>query len=260
LTDPCGPCGLCCRSYLVPVFGHDVWRIASDLGLAPERFLFVAEQVEPDALGFRLDASDTTHGLALLKTEPITATQPCIFLEPDGANTRCGIYAQRPITCRAYPMAKLGDTVYQRATTLCPPDAWADADLAARHWRTTLQTLRMYRDIYVEAVARWNGAIARWQPPAPIPASVYSGYLLTVYRAIDELERSIGAAGLEPIIDQWAQLPPRTAEADDIGDRATEPGWIGHFRAVRALIDRTFPELPPLPFQRLVIETESRSG
>jgi Fe-S-cluster containining protein len=255
LTDPCAPCGLCCRSYLVPVFGHDVWRITTELGLAPERFLFVAEQAEPDPLGFRLDAGGTTHGLALMKEEPITATQPCVFLEQDGDRSRCGIYHQRPITCRAYPMGKLGAAVYQRAATLCPPDAWTEADLTARHWRTTLQTLRMQRDVYVEAVARWNAAVVRWAPPAPLPATVYSGYLLTVYRGIAELEETVGPTALEPVVDEWARLPQRTA-ADAAGGRETEPAWIAHFRAVRAVIDRTFPELPPLPFQRLVIETE----
>lgn len=260
-SDPCAPCGLCCRSYLVPLFGHDVVRIITEQQRAPESFIFIAEQEKTDALGFRLDASPTTFGLALLKSEPITLDAPCIFLQQEGPTSRCTIYHSRPATCRAYPMAKLGQSIYQRANTLCPPNSWPAEDLAAAHrWRSALQTLRMHRDIYVEATARWNAALSKWSPPAQLPVRLFTEYLLASYRPILELEHATNPESLAEIVDTWASLPPQSDSETSTVPREEEPAWLRHFRRVRDLIDRTFPELPPLPFQRLVIESESHGS
>jgi len=257
MRDPCGPCGLCCRSYLVPLFGHDVWQIATRRNLSPESFAFIAEQEEPDALGFRLTAPGPTYGLALMKIEPITATQPCIFLEGvDQGYTRCGIYADRPITCRSYPMSKLGGRVFQRERTLCPPGSWTDEDTIAPQWVRTLQQLRMRRDIYVEVVARWNAAVERWQPPGMLPPKLFCDYLLLVYGKIAAMEEEIGGESLDRLEAEWARVDPRpSSTAPEVAaGRDEEPGWISHFRRVRDLIDGFFPELPPLPFQSVLVE------
>ena len=256
MKDPCGPCGLCCRSYLVPIFGHDLWRIATQRGLPPESFAFIAEQETPDPLGFRLEADGPTHGLALLKQEPMAPTQPCIFLEESAGRFRCEIYDHRPITCRTYPMSKLGDRVYQRPATLCPPESWGPTDLAAAQWRENLQTLRYHRDVYVEVVARWNAAISRWQPAGTLPPKMFCDFVLAVFAEVAALEGSIGPDPLAKSTSEWARVPSRTnpAARGEAVDRSDEPGWIGHFRAIRQLIDRFFPELPPLPFQPLVVE------
>lgn len=260
VKDPCAPCGLCCRSYLVPIFGHDLWRIATRRGLPPESFAFIAEQETPDPLGFRLEADGPTHGLALLKVEPMAPTQPCIFLEETGpSQSRCGIYDDRPITCRSYPMAKFGDGVYQRSATLCPPGSWDEADVAAAHWRETLQCLRRHRDIYVEVVARWNAAISRWRPPGMLPPKMFCDYVLAVFGQVAAAEDSIGPERLADLTTQWAQVQPRGGEGPEVTvDRSREPAWIAHFREIRRLIDGFFPELEPLPFQSLVVEAVNR--
>ncbi len=260
MKDPCAACGLCCRSYLVPIFGHDLWRITTKRGIAPESFAFVAEQETPDPLGFRLAADGPTHGLALLKLEPMAPTQPCIFLEEVGpGQSRCGIYEDRPITCRSYPMSKFGDRVYQRATTLCPPESWDEADLGATHWRDTLQRLRRHRDIYVEVVARWNAAIDRWRPSSPLPPKMFCDYVLAVFGRVAAAEDALGPQQLADLTAQWAQFQSQTSEGPEVTvDRSLEPAWIAHFRGMRALIDEFFPELAPLPFQSLVVETVNR--
>lgn len=260
MKDPCAPCGLCCRSYLVPIFGHDLWRISTQRGLPPESFAFIAEQETPDPLGFRLEADGATHGLALLKREPMTPTAPCIFLEEGPNQSRCGIYESRPITCRAYPMSKFGDRVYQRPTTLCPPGSWDEADLAASGWRETLQRLRRYRDIYVEVVARWNAAIERWRPPGMLPPKMFCDYVLAVFGKIAAAEDAIGPDRLSGLTAEWAQVQPRTDEDPEVTvDRSREPVWIAHFREIRELIDGFFPDLEPLPFQSLVVEAVHRN-
>ena len=245
----------------MPLFGHDLWGIATRRRVSPEAFAFIAEQETPDALGFRLGsgAEDPTYGLALLKVEPMTATQPCIFLElKEDGSSRCGIYADRPITCQTYPMSKLGNRVYQRETTLCPPGSWSGEDLEDPAWREKLQRLRYCRDVYVEVVARWNAAVSHFQPPEALPARMFCEFVLAVYGEIRRVEDSVGMEGLAAIEREWASVGARGAGSAPTGEvlvgRVEEPAWISHLRAVRGVIDRFFPELPALPFQPLVVE------
>jgi Fe-S-cluster containining protein len=246
----------------VPLFGHDVWWIATRRGMSPESFAFIAEQETPDPLGFRLGAgpTDPTYGLALLKVEPLAASQPCIFLEFAGDGTsRCGIYVDRPITCQTYPMAKLGARVYQRERTLCPTGSWPEDELDVPVWTEKLQRLRYRRDVYVEVVARWNAAVAHVNAADSLPAKAFCQFVLAVYQQIHELEDGVGATALSAIERGWANLAPRSAGLASTGEvavgRVDEPAWISHLREVRGVIDRFFPGLPPLPFQPLVIES-----
>jgi Fe-S-cluster containining protein len=262
VKDPCAPCGLCCRSYLVPLFGHDVWWIATHRGLSPQDFVFVAEQDTPDPLGFRLAAASDapTHGLALLKEEPMAPAQPCIFLTADEhGQWRCGIYSDRPITCQTYPMAKLGGRIYQREQTLCPPDSWNEDDLADPAWLPKLNRLRYRRDTYVEAVARWNAALTHYHPPGDVNPKMFCDYLLSLYEQIVALETSVGSIDFAAIELGWARVPPRPPEslatAELTISRGAEPRWVSHFRQVRKIIDGFFPALPPLPFQSIVVDT-----
>jgi hypothetical protein len=196
-----------------------------------------------------------------MKVEPMTATQPCVFLEGvDQGYTRCGIYEDRPITCRSYPMAKFGGRVFQRERTLCPPDSWTDEDITAPQWVGALQQLRMRRDIYVEVVARWNAAVERWQPPGMLPPKLFCDFVLLVYGKIAGAEEEVGADSLDRFEREWARVDPRPADREITVSREAEPGWISYFRRLRALIDGFFPELPPLPFQSVLVEATSEPG
>jgi Fe-S-cluster containining protein len=248
---------------LVPLFGHDLWLLSTRRNLAPESFAFVAEQETADPLGFRLTADGPTYGLALMKQEPIEASARCLFLEDaEPGRTRCGIYGDRPITCRSYPMSKLGDRLYQRERTLCPPGSWDDTDLLNPEWRETLQRLRRFRDIYVEVVARWNAAIEKWRPPGMLPPKLFTDYLMAVYTKVAELEASIGREALSELEVGWARIRPRppNSEGELAVSKTDEPAWIAHLRRVRELIDGFFPELPPLPFQPVLVESGQSGG
>jgi hypothetical protein len=149
--------------------------------------------------------------------------------------------------------------VYQRDGTLCPPGAWDGEDLAASHWSEDLQRLRYRRDVYVEVVARWNAALAAAQPTAPAPVTAYCRFVLGAYQAIAALEEEVGGDAMAWIESGWARLPPRgpLEQAREVSaPRESEPAWLTHLRGVRAIIDRFFPEVPPQPFQRLVVEPE----
>src|SRR5678816_712548 len=77
-----------CRSYLVPVFGHDLYRLVKHRNLDPRSFTFICEQEQPDKVGFRLSGNGPTYGIALDKKDKLEVSQPCTFLieEPDGSS------------------------------------------------------------------------------------------------------------------------------------------------------------------------------
>ena len=249
--DPCAPCGLCCRSYLVPVYGHDVWRIATRRGRRPESFLFACEQEKVDSAGFRLEPGGATYALALGKKERLEATQPCIFLaELEGGESRCGIYPDRPVACASYPMSKWANQVFRKPTALCPPEAWPEDEASRPSWHDSLQRLRMERDVYAEVIGRWDARVdAEPQGTRLKPAELFD-YILSVYDRLADLETEIGEAALSTIRTKGS------TRDDGSGDREGEPAWIDYLRRVRKIIDQFFPGVPPQPFRRVTIEAE----
>lgn len=210
--NPCATCGACCRSYIVPVCGYDVWLISTRQRLSPEEFLIAGPQDSPRPDGFRLDRGGPTYGLALDKRRPLRVTQPCVFLiQLGGGNDRCGIYDERPVVCRSYPMSMWKDVVSQREDALCPSGSWSEADVAVSSWRDALRELRVHFDIYYEVVARWNARMAAQAPTAQFELPEYLSYLLNIY-------------------DRLAAL------GDDMAVRA------------RPIINGFYPEIPPEPF------------
>ena len=137
--NPCATCGRCCRSYVVPVCGHDIWQICRAQRLSPASFLLAAPQPEPDPEGFRLERDGPTFYVVLDKQGRFTIKQRCVFLVTlGGGHERCGIYDHRPIVCRTYPMNLMASVVSPRPDLLCPPDSWPDEVIRRPAWRATL--------------------------------------------------------------------------------------------------------------------------
>jgi hypothetical protein len=117
----------------------------------------------------------------------------------------------------------------------------------------------MYRDIYVEVVARWNAAIERWKPPEMLPASVFCDYLLMVYDQIAVAEEALQPDLMSRVLNGWARVErtdrDRVEPREVTVARAHEPPWLAHFRRVRDVIDGFFPDLAPLPFQNILVES-----
>jgi Fe-S-cluster containining protein len=251
--DPCATCGACCRSYLVPVFGQDLYRLVTRRQLDPRSFVFFCEQEEPDRVGFRLQSGGTTYGLALDKKHKLEAAQPCTFLiEHADGSSRCGVYEDRPIACITYPMAKAPGGAALLPAALCPPDAWTPDEPANPHWTQALHRVDRYRDTYVEVINRWNAFIdslaGELRPPEHFIA-----YVLQVYKRLALLEEELGPHALAEIERTWASLP---AGSPLEGTRDAEPGWVSYLRRVRDVIDSYFPGLAPLPFARITIAVE----
>lgn len=247
-SDPCASCGLCCRSYLVPLFGHDLYRLVVDGRRDPRDFVFFCEQETPDRVGFRLNHDGPTYGLALSKQEAFEVDRPCVFLvQADDGSSGCSVYDHRPIACATYPMARQFDRIAIKPTALCPPNAWATDEPERPEWRASLQRLARYRDTYVEVIARWNAWVDA-DPSRDHPPEHFIGYVLQVYRRLSALDDQLEPGGLAHLERAWATF---SHDAPRSGARGNEPPWLEHLRLARAVIDEFFPELPPLPFNRI---------
>jgi Fe-S-cluster containining protein len=252
-ADPCAACGMCCRSYLVPVFGHDLYLLVTRQKLDPREFVFFCEQETPDRVGFRLTPGGLTYGLALTKKHRLEATQPCVLLieYPDGTS-RCGAYTNRPIACSTYPMSRTPAGVALSDTALCPPGSWSEDEPTHPSWADALRRLSRYRDTYVEVVNRWNAWVDLSEKEQP--SHSYVQYLLQVYQRLAKLDEELGAEQIVVIERTWASFPPGSPR---VGSKAVEPAWLSYLRRSRAVIDEFFPTVPALPFARIVLDPTS---
>jgi Fe-S-cluster containining protein len=182
--DPCATCGVCCRAYYVPISGFDLWRISRTRGIEPADFVVAYPQRAGGEFGFQLSDGGELYELALEKQGAFQIGQPCVFLESldDGCASRCGIYADRPAVCRAYPMVATDDNevITLRPRALCPPGAWPDQEPQQPRWRANWSSLRVQFDQYRQILEAWNAQVAL-QPGRTFSIDHYLAYLLGVY-------------------------------------------------------------------------------
>jgi Fe-S-cluster containining protein len=260
--DPCATCGSCCRDYLVPVFGYDVWRIATQQRLGPEQFVAAYPQLrEIHRDAFRLEREGQPWGLMLDKRGWLRPGRPCVFLfDLAGGYSRCGIYGQRPGACRVYPMVVWSGVVAERQDTLCPAGSWPLAEVVRPSWRRALQRLRMDLDVYGEVVARWNARVAGAPAGRSFALPELLAYVMDVYDRLAALDAGAGAAALAEIEASWPTVPraplgPAVLDAPDApdgrpgGDEVERAPWLRYFVRARRVIDSFYPEVPPLPPQ-----------
>lgn len=246
--SPCGTCGRCCHSYIVPVAGEDVWRISTAQRLSPAAFLVACPQKEPDVEGFRLAPEGPTYFLALDKQGRFGRHRPCVFLvRLAGGHERCGIYDHRPVVCHAYPMEPRDGGIRLRDNALCPPDSWPAAVVQRPSWRLAYKRQRMMFDIYSIVVARWNARVAAAPPDATFRMHEYSSFLLNVYDRLDAMRRQVGTALFAEVEEGWGSLPAPPDDGTVIRLRGDEAPWLAYLLRVRAVVDGFYPAIPPQP-------------
>lgn len=247
-VDPCVTCGLCCRSYIVPLCSYDVWLISRRQRLAPESFVIAVPQPQLGPEGFQLDQEGPTYGLMLEKQGRLARRQPCVFLlQLAGGHSRCSVYDHRPVVCQAYPMGYQEAAVVQRSEVLCPPDAWPADEPGRPGWRMALQRQRMRFDLYYEIVARWNARAARAPAGLQFAFHEYLSYLLNVQERLAGLDAACEPALLDRVTATWGRLPDAPPEATEIRVAGDELPWVGYLARARAIIDSFYPAIPPLP-------------
>jgi Fe-S-cluster containining protein len=233
--NPCATCGACCRSYIVPVCGYDVWRISTSQRLGPEQFLIPCPQDQPRLDGFLLALDEPAYGLALDKRGRFQPDQACVFLvDLKGGNSRCGIYADRPTVCQAYPMTLRDEETVQFRDAICPPGSWPEAAVHRPSWREAIARRTMHYGIYEDVVSRWNARFMDAPPGMELSLFAFYAYLMNVYDRMEALNREVGAERLAVITHSWGRLPQH--------DSAPHPIWLDYRDAVRRMLTGFFTE------------------
>jgi Fe-S-cluster containining protein len=200
--SPCENCHAgCCRSFAIPVTGADIQRIERDLSL--DFWNFTCRWADPTgqiaqnhAPQFYFEDDPRTPFVICLTHQKSTflhGTTKCQFLiegQPDQdhplGQARCGIYHQRPATCRVFP-TKLNETgelailneVPERgrgeeepAYSLCPT-AWKTTDLDPVSTIQNLVIAKFEMSFFHQIAEIWNRTPQSWK--------VFPDFLRTVY-------------------------------------------------------------------------------
>lgn len=246
--NPCATCGACCRSYVVPVCGYDIWLISTRQRLGPEQFVVTYPQEVGSIDGFMLDEESPPYGLALDKQGKFTPQKSCVFLVhlADG-HDRCGIYEHRPITCHEYPMTLWRNTVYLRKDVLCPPGSWPMSEVKKPSWEAALRRFHMHFDIYREVVVRWNSRLMFAPAGTRFRLPDYFNYLMNVYDRLALLDNELGERVIKNVQSVWPTLPRPSLGVEEVEVRIGELPWLDYLSRARQVIDTFYPEVPPQP-------------
>jgi Fe-S-cluster containining protein len=206
----------CCRSFAVPVTGADVLRIERELGLA--FWDFVCRWADPHGSIARkhaphfyfADEPQTPFVVCLThaKSHYLNGTSKCRFLnecQPDAEHplgvARCGIYASRPMACRAFP-TKLNQTgelaiIYDIPShgrnqenavyDLCPGE-WKPSDLDPLQTVQDLVVAKYEMAFFHQLARLWNRAPRSWSLFPDFLTLAYSGRIIREEDAAENAE------------------------------------------------------------------------
>ena len=206
--NPCLSCpGHCCSQNLINLCGYDVWKISEELHIMPTEFVAFAELNEESPYDFRLDSSDKTYCLALYMKKLLDGNRRCIFgLDLPKHQLRCGIYPFRPIGCRAYPLAFVGEEVVVKPWAMCPEDAWDASQLDLSYWPEELGRHDMEFSIYALAVRSWNKAASMLPELEKLDFRPLLDFLVNVYSRLEINRELISAEAWPGIWKHWRQF------------------------------------------------------
>lgn len=133
----CTQCGKCCRDTKIPLTvaeaikwlnrGHDV-QLLCEASPWP-----VAMDGDPRALHFKrrsfpvMSGSMPTRVVVMLVANVVGACPNLL------ADSRCGIYEDRPLVCRIYPAEINPFVALKRENKACPPEAWTKDQPVLQH-------------------------------------------------------------------------------------------------------------------------------
>lgn len=129
----CNGCGVCCKGRLIPLTlsesrqwlqrGHDVAVIleAFDETLYPTE---PAKFVHSSRRAIEVDS-----GTAKIRAVAILAANALMQCPNLDDQDRCGIYEERPLVCRIYPMEISPFISLNPAQKACPPEVWDEGEI-----------------------------------------------------------------------------------------------------------------------------------
>lgn len=129
----CNGCGICCKGRLIPLTlaetrqwlqrGHEVAVILeafdeSTWASQPHQFTHSAQR-----------AVEVTSGDARIRVVAVLAGNALAQCRNLGDDGRCGIYEERPLVCRIYPMEINPFIALSPENKICPPEVWEQGQI-----------------------------------------------------------------------------------------------------------------------------------
>jgi len=129
----CNGCGICCKGRLIPLTlnetrqwlqrGHEVAIILeafdeSTWALEPRHYAHSAQR-----------AVEVTSGDARIRVVAVLAGNALQQCQNLGEDDLCGIYEERPLVCRIYPMEINPFIVLRPENKICPPEVWEEGEI-----------------------------------------------------------------------------------------------------------------------------------
>ncbi|MGY5151048.1 MAG: YkgJ family cysteine cluster protein [Candidatus Nitrosopumilus sp. bin_6a] len=154
---PCISCHTnCCKEYVIFVNAHDVYRLTTGLGLAPENFLELYG-AKDYSLGINVK-----EGLIDLALKQNNGT--CEFLEEHKDFFRCTVNEIKPSVCKSYPFEMKNGKLNQMTSMMCPVD-WNIAEFE-KMMISHLKKDEFEWKFYDELVKEWN--TKHWGKPLSV--------------------------------------------------------------------------------------------
>lgn len=240
--SPCLSCaGYCCWQNLINLCGYDVWAIAANLHLKLTDFVAFAELNDENPYNFKLDSSEKAYCLALNMKELPDGSRRCLFaLDLPNNQVRCGIYAFRPIACRAYPLAFVGEEVMVKPWALCPEEVWDIKQLDLAQWREELGRHDMEFSICACIVGSWNKMAMNQPKLEKLNFSPFLDFLMNIYRCLETVRREVPAEAWPEIWKQWRcytarGLNPLFLKSNGTVRMASWAWWLENIKKVIAV-------------------------
>jgi Fe-S-cluster containining protein len=240
MENPCLGCpGYCCWQNLINLCGYDVWAIAANLHLEVTDFVAFAKLNDENPYNFRLDGSDRAYCLALRMRELSNGSRRCIFaLDLPNNQVRCGIYPFRPIACRAYPLAFIGEEVMVKPWALCPEGGWNASQLDLVSWREELGRHDMEFSIYACIVGSWNKMAINQPELEKLNFVPFLDFLMNIYGCLETVRTEVPTDAWPEIWKQWRCYTARGLNPLFLKNNGTVGvvGWNWWLESIRKVI------------------------
>lgn len=131
----CVGCGACCKGRFVPLTLNEArqWlQRGHDVAVLLEAFEASTWPQAPEAFAYNVQRSaEVTCGGQPLQVTAILAGQAIPRCPNLGDDDLCGIYTERPLVCRIYPMEINPFIALRISDKECPPESWSPASVLA---------------------------------------------------------------------------------------------------------------------------------
>ncbi|WP_434570272.1 YkgJ family cysteine cluster protein [Pseudomonas sp. Z3-6] len=129
----CVTCGACCKERLIPltIAEAEKWLDRGDhVAIILEAFSYLTDpEISPEYIHNTSRAAIVNKDkgrLHIIAIFAANALKRCPNLQE---NNLCGIYEERPLVCRIYPMEINPFIELRKENKICPPESWGNGDI-----------------------------------------------------------------------------------------------------------------------------------